>query len=311
MRNETIGFNMEQADKTEQIRQQAMALDVNCNKASWQLRELVEASFMSRQAEVRRGAGKWIKGFFVDYGNANRKEGNKEINVTLPIDRKIPFDKGALADYMSFLGLWMSGVNFLKKEFGEEAVKEVGISFSRLGALYPEAAEVFKGAQTTVDRSASDKGGLKFRLLHLIDKNRNAAPSLHVEIAGFAYSRLTDLVDVYAKDSKDIYQPIKDVIFRKAVRILEAVLLVKQHAVVDVGLGLAALSAKESDFTPRRAHEMIEAMFRDNGYGMDEATILEIRQTIQRMYDEVMAEIAARPETPTPQILIEYLKRFE
>lgn len=273
------------------------------------LKDILKALPLFRYPEVRRGGLACLKAYLFDYGKTNRKAGSHEINVTLPIDARIPFEQRALTDYLSFVGLWVEGIKFLNKEFGRSAVKEAGESVGALAGFYPETAKVFSAAQTTVDRSASDNAGIKFKLLHLVDKNRNAAPSMHVVLAAYAYLRLTDIIDEYAHGESK-YNFMKEVLFQKSVRILESVLLVKQHAVMDIPLGLAVLTSSDKSFSPERAHRMADAMFSQNAYGMSGETVQEIQQTIKTIYDEVMASIVSKPNVPVPEILIEYLKQL-
>ena len=264
-------------------------------------------------------------------GGGTLERGSEPTNVELPIDAKIPFDAKALPAYISFVGLWISGINFLKKEFGERASADIGKFVTDLASLYPEAGTIFRSAQTTFTRTG--KGGWGTKLLRAWDDDKNAAPSLHVEVVAHTWSRLTDIIDRQTDDPAR-YERIKEVYFQKTVGILESVLLVKQHVVVDVALGLTMICARDAAFTPletkdsskpdkkgnegqfltgftkERAYKMIDAMFEKDAHSMPPETVAEARETIRSIYDDVMSKIKNGNKENYVQTVIDYIRRL-
>jgi hypothetical protein len=256
---------------------------------------------------MRREAGGLLKGYLFEYRKAAKSKNEKEINIELPIDSKIPFEPKVFFSYASHIGLVVHGVNFAKKEFGKEAEADV-LKFSNdLVALFPEASKVFNKTQTSLHRPKG--GGLAIKTLRVLDNEKNACPSLHAEIVALAYSRITDIIDAHAKD-KEEYEPMKEFYFKQAVRILESVLLIKQHAVMDIGVGLGVLSGLDKTFSRERAEKMVNAMFEKENYGMDKAVVNEIREIILSIYNEVTEKITENLKTPISEVIIEYLKDF-
>ena len=297
-----------QENNRARLERAALELEQNTARFSWQVGQLARALPQLREQGVRRGAAGVLKGYFFGYRGANGAKYEREIDVALPIDSKIPFEPKELPVYISFVGLWISGVNFLKKEFGKGASADIGKFVTDLAALYPEAAEIFRNAQTSFERTGD--GGLKFKILRAVDASKNAAPSLHVEVAAHTCYRIADIIDAHAKNPAD-YESIKELYFRKVVEILESVLLVKQHVVMDIGVGLAVLSGRDKLFTADRAEKMVNAMFEKNSYGMDPETVRKIHTVILEIYDKVTKKITAAPSTPLPEVIVGYLKEFD
>lgn len=299
----------EHAYRAKHIKKAALDIENNSTNFSWQLKHLVKILPSLRIKNFRRGVSGIIKGFLVDYGKANRAKFEKEINVELPIDKEIPFDKNELANYMSFVAFWISGINFIKKEFGKKAETDIVEFLSDMAKFYPEAAVVFNSAQTSFIRQKPSS--LKFKLLHLVDSSKNASPSLHVEVAAHTYSRLTDTINKHAGEFSTHYDPIKKALFNRAVKIIEAVLLVKQHVITDVALGLAALSAQDQTFTNERALSLINAMLTEHEHQIPKEVATRIKVVITEIYNEIMKKVNKEPNKKTSQILIEYLQEFE
>jgi hypothetical protein len=231
----------------------------------------------------------------------------KEINVASEVDDLVPFLPEALGAYLSFVGVWISAVNFLSKEFGKKATIETGKFVKDLAALYPESAKIFKAAQTSFARKG--KGGLKLSMLRRIDSEKNASPSLHVQFAAFTYSRVSDVIEVLA-EKPEAYEPIKIVYFEKAVEIIEATMLVRQHVILDVALGLAVLTGFEKGFTTERAELIVNALFSERKHNMPTKTIQQVRKKIWFVYQDVSNRIKLSNQ-PVHLTVIDYLKEYD
>lgn len=301
---ELIQLNTDQLKEQKRIWQAVADIDAHAESFLWQLKELARALPQLKNSGVRKGALGVLKGYFSDYRSANSGKYEKEINVLRPIDGKIPFEPKALSAYISFVGLWISGINFLKKEFGKKVAVDIGKFIIDLAAFYPEAARIFKQAQTSFERTGD--GGLKFKILRFIDNNKNAAPSVHAEVAARTYSRLSDIIDAHAPDPS-LYESIKNVYFQKAVKVLESLLLIKQHVVMDIGVAFAILSSHDVSFNGERARKITESMFKQDSHGMDEATVKEIHESILSTYNEVAAAISENKQAGVAEAVINFL----
>jgi len=303
------GHDFQETEARSRIRQAAGEIEQNAERFFWQLGQLIKLMPQFKNSGVRRGAaGFFVKGYLSEYRKAARSKHSLEINVELPVDSKIPFEPTALPTYVSHVGMVISGANFIKKEFGKEVETDLGKYATDIAALFPEAAQVYRSAQTSFRRTG--QGGFGMKMLRLVDSEKNACPSLHAEIVALAYSRICDILDAHAKNPAS-YEPIKNLYFQRAVKILESVLLVKQHVVMDIAVGLAVVSGRDSSFSPTRAQKMVDAMFEKDRHGMDQTVINEVRVTILSIYNEVAARIKTKPKTPLPEVIVGYLKDFD
>lgn len=57
---------------------------------------------------------------------------------------------------------------------------------------------------------------------------------------------------------------VKDRLKDRGVKILESCLLLKQHGIRDISAGFAAISARDSNFTEKRAADLIGDLFKNN-----------------------------------------------
>jgi len=143
----------------------------------------------------------------------------------------------------------------------------------------------------------------------MIDTEKNASPSLHVVVAAYIYFGLEKIFDDRGGFQKS-YEPLKKVYFDKTVKIVESVLLVKQHVVLDVALGLVLLSGGNFTATSVKIHEFVEAIFNNNHYGMSQEVIFAARREIIFIYDKVMADVVRNHSSAASEI-IKYLRSLE
>src|ERR1700730_7464990 len=92
-----------EAERGRRIARQAAALDASCTRWTWQISQLAKLLPLFRSRRIRRGVWRWIRGYLHDYRKANWRTGEQEIDVAQAIDFDIPFDKTALADYLSVI----------------------------------------------------------------------------------------------------------------------------------------------------------------------------------------------------------------
>jgi hypothetical protein len=301
---ETSATDLDREQKANRIRRKAEEISKNSESVLWQLGQLALAL---RCAAARRSLTLVIKSYWRYYYKNNHAKYPRETNVELPIDSQIPFEPKALGAYISYVGLCAAAVNFLRVEFGSDVSADIKNFFISMVSFYPEAAEVFKTAQTGFERTG--QGGFGIKLLRMIDTEKNASPSLHVIVAAYIYFGLEKIFDARGGLQK-VYEPLKKVYFDKTVKIVESVLLVKQHVVMDVALGLVLLSGGDSSAVPAKIHEFVEAIFKNNNYGINQEVIFAARGEIIFIYDKVMADIARNNSSAANEI-IKYLRSLE
>ena len=94
----------------------------------------------------------------------------------------------------------------------------------------------------------------------------------------------------------------------EAKRITEAVLLVKQHSVVDVAPTLFLLTALFPDFRRGEVRAFVGRLFHD--WPRTEAYKQSLRALILTTYDEFLADYEDRRRTGHREQIVEFLKRY-
>ena len=203
------------------------------------------------------------------------------VNIALPVDNKIPVVHRSLQIYLSFIPLSLGVILFLHQEFEGRADRDIEVALALGDDLYKEAGKVFGSLQSSLVREEVDHWG--FKVLRLVDRNRNCYPSLHAQIIGEMYLLFKESVKKYAKDSAE-YAELDSQIFKHGVEILESCFTTKQHSVQDIAAGFAALSYKDSKFTPELAERFIANIFKLEKYGLDEKVVTQARQSMSKIY---------------------------
>ncbi len=103
-------------------------------------------------------------------------------------------------------------------------------------------------------------------------------------------------------------QEFLDAVREEAKRITEAVLLVKQHSVVDVAPTLFLLTALFPDFRREEVRDFVGRLFRD--WPRPEAYKQSLRALILSTYDEFLAEYEARGRSGYREQILEFLGRY-
>jgi hypothetical protein len=293
--------------KSGQIQKQAKAISEKSTKIGWQLTHLAQALLKLKDKSIRQGSWGVLQGYFFHYRRSNKMLFEKEINVASSVDDLISFEPKALGAYLSFVGLWISAINFLEKEFGKSAEAEIRDLVKGIAALYPEAVKIFNIAQTSFERKGN--GGFKLNLVRKIDSAKNACPSLHVQVAAYTFFKVSEIVEQKASDPS-LYRPITQAYFEKAVEIIESTMLIRQHVTLDVALGLAILSATEKRFTKEIAVQIINALFAKHQYKMTQEIITIVRNRISQLYGEALMAILSSPD-PVYLAAVDFLRKYD
>lgn len=277
------------------------------SRYSFLFSELVRGASVFSSLPVLKGTYGYLKSVTFDYYAKQRQE-SPEFNIGTGLDEKVPLKEERLPDYLSFVPFWISGMMFVRKEFGQQAINDSVKILTDMAGFYAEAGAVFEKAQTTFHRGGEGGGALKF--LRVIDKEKNMFPSLHAEVVGHTYGRLNDIIDNYADDKND-YALVKQRIFKRAVKILESCLLLKQHSYRDIPAGLAAISVRDPRFTNEQARALIQGMFVEDNAGMNSVMINELQTEMLLVYEKLMNQVKTDPDKDYSQILIEYVESLE
>jgi hypothetical protein len=260
--------------------------------------------FVAMKPQVRKAVFVFLKSVWNGYYKIQFYNEKHPYQVGLPIDAQIPFTPNVLKDYYSFIPAWIALFSFLNTEFGEVVTSDIQKFIFDLSKLYTESGKVYREAQTSYKRTGS--AGFKIGLLRFIDKEKNFAPSLHVEVAAFTYIRGVTLLEKYG--GKSSYLETKQYLLERCIKIIESTLLIKQHCVRDIALGLFMVSGMEAKFTLTEAEKVVEELFEKRYYGMNEEFIKKIRLEIRNVYAQVLSDWETQGH-PSPALpVIKYIQ---
>lgn len=232
-----------------------------------------------RYSVIRTGAWTILRGFWKSYYLVSLRRTRKLHDVTLPIDHKIPFYPKALRAYVTFYVPLIAFAGILYRQEGKNGVAHIKQLLLELAQLYRDAGVVFTHAQTSFKRTG---GGFYVGLLRRLDKEKNSAPSVHVVVAALTYCRCAELVRNFQFAHADL---LDRELKRVATRIIDSTLLIKQHCVQDVALGLALVAFRYPTYIPSM-HVLIDEILEHSSVRLSPPIAEEVRTEIQRLFAE-------------------------
>ncbi len=219
------------------------------------------------------------------------------VDVVLPVDYLIPFDKTGETTYLSFVTFSLAMIDFAHREFHGLADAEMVLVLHESNTMYDITGAIYDQLQSTF--SLRDQYSQSLHLLHFIDKNRNCFPSMHAQVIGKIYALVADVCDRYGSDPNQ-YQPLKQALLDYAIKIMSSCLATKQHSVQDLAAGFAILSCEDSRFTPALAGEFIEGILANHPL-IPKETIHEIHKAMHATYRTF---IIKANESPHPDYVL-------
>lgn len=242
-------------------------------------RNFLRGLSLLRRAAVRAGAQAIVRGFWKSYYLVSRRRARELHDVTLPIDHAIPFYPRALRAYGTFYVPLVAFAGMLYREREKDSLAYIVQLLLDLAQLYRDAGVVFTHAQTSFKRTGR---GFYVGLLRLLDKEKNSAPSVHVVVAALTYCRCMELVRDFQLAHAD---RLEGELQRAAVRIIDSTLLIKQHCVQDVALGLALVAFRYPVYIPAM-RELVGKILVHPSARLSPQVGEEVRVKIRRLFSE-------------------------
>ncbi len=258
---------------------------------------------------IRRALGKTLKLIFINFFGLQFQTVLKPsirpvVNVDHPLDKSIPFVPGWVGLYNTFTVFWMKSAGWLYREFGNEALDDIGKFVHEIGLLYEYAGRVYSKCQSTTNRPGVI-ADFNFIVIHLFDPHLHCVPSLHVMVCAYTSFMTDSLIEKYADDPSR-YQAERDWVFKNSIEIIESVLLVKQHSVNCIPAGYFMNTALFPGFREKWAERSIAEMFKDDPKGLDRSD--EVMDYIKKLYDSFLEKLdSGRDEA---EILLEFLAEY-
>lgn len=265
----------------------------------------VLSSSALRIKTIRQAFFKFWRVPWDNYFKVQHTTGIPAISVKLPEDELVLFTPQAITAYVSHISFGSAYIRWARSQFGNPASEDIANFFNTLTPYYLKASAIFRQVPTTCGRKG--RGGIAVALTRLVDKDLNAAPSLHVVIVLHIYLWLDKTIRRHAVPGDD-FETVRKAFFDHAVSIIDSTLLTKQHCLLDIALALVLVRMEDPDFTEELVNKVIDSMFQHNIYRMPQKSINAVREKIRQIYSEQFRAAQAAGTEGYPSVLINYLR---
>jgi len=227
--------------------------------------------------------------------------------LTHPLDRDIPFRPREVVAYLGYMTFWFKTLRWFYDHIGKAALPDILRSMDEVLLLYREAGAIYRRIQSTTSTRAPLPGHPYFALIYLLDPHLACIPSLHILLIchnEIGVAHVLRRHGLTTGENREFLEAVRE----EAKRITEAVLLVKQHSVVDVAPTLFMLTALFPDFRREEVRDFVGRLFR--GWPRPEAYKQSLRALILSTYDEFLVEYEARGRRGHREQILEFLRRY-
>ena len=223
----------------------------------------------------------------------------------------MPFLPSCVRSYLGYMAIWLKTLQYLYNAFGKQALADIEQMMRDICLIYYAAGRVYRRRQSTTHRPTPPLNPY-FILIRLFDPHLHCIPSLHVMTLCYNYCKTRQIV-MKLKDGqtgKETYTEAVAQTYTLALRITEAVLLVKQHSLLDVGPSLFLLSSLFPDYDRREVKLFIGGLF-ENSRVIGPEAVARIRAAILQTYEEMLGRKRRHPDKKATDILVEFLAEYE
>ena len=227
-------------------------------------------------------------------------------------DASLPFVPSCVRSYLGYMAIWLKTLQYLYNAFGKQALADIAQMIRDICLIYYAAGRVYRRRQSTTASRRTPPLNPYFILIRLFDPHLHCIPSLHVMTICYNYHKTRQII-MKLKDGqtgKETYTQAVAQTYTLALQITEAVLLVKQHSLLDVGPSLFLLSSLFPDYDRREVKRFIGGLFENHRVIGPEA-VARIRAAIIQTYEEMLGRKRLCPNKKATDILVEFLAGHE
>jgi hypothetical protein len=259
-----------------------------------------------RGVRILRGA---IREFFLPQFQSRLFPRTRPVAVIAhPADDCLPFVPGLFRRYLAYFSLWLRTLSSLYRMYGEIVLGDIEEMMLDISRLYEVSGQVYRRCQSTTTSRRSAPGNPYFLLIAVFDPHLHCIPSLHILTICYNYHRtrqITARVDPGGASGRRLTAGT----YAAALRITEAILLVKQHSLLDVGPSLFLLSRVFPDFDAAEIRSFVSDLFTDTSV-VDQSTASRIRAVIMSSFRELQALQRRLRDSPATDVLLVYIKEI-
>jgi hypothetical protein len=224
-----------------------------------------------------------------------------------PLDRLIPFRPKEVRTYLGYMSFWMKSLRFLYELLGESVLEDIQDSFDQVCLLYREAGSIYRRCQSTTTTRAGMPLDPFFVAVRLLDPHLHCIPSLHILVICHNQHQFAEILRRRGRLDAGCLPVLRET-EAQAVRVTEALLLVRQHSLVDIAPSLFLLAAKYPDFGPKVVGRYVGGLFRE--WRLPEQAKRSMRACILDGYREMERECAAKKKGGYREVLLRFLARY-
>ncbi len=181
------------------------------------------------------------------------------VHLDMELDKIVPFDKSYFSCYLEFTPLWMGTLGWLYRNSGKLALSEMLLYLEGLESLFGSARKVFDACGSTI-RRPGPAWNVHSLLVHLCDRNLFCLPSLHVMIVCFNFGRMTGIISrIFPVETQ--HGEFLKMLENKALRIVEAIIKVKQHSLIDISAALFLSTATGTGLGRENDLKFLQSLF--------------------------------------------------
>ncbi len=232
----------------------------------------------------------------------------KVATLAHPLDREIPFRPEEVVTYLGYITYWFKTLRWFYDRIGRAALPDIRRSMDEVFLLYREAGAIYRRCQSTTSTRAPLPDHPYFAIIYLLDPHLACIPSLHIllichnDLAAARFLRRHGLPE---QEAGRLLESVRE----EAARVVEAMLQVKQHSLVDVAPSLFLLTALfPDDCGPEHVADFVRRLFRS--WRVDESVKARMRRLLSLSYDEFVTGWEARGRHGHREQLLEFLERY-
>jgi hypothetical protein len=224
-----------------------------------------------------------------------------------PLDRYIPFRPREVVTYLGYIAFYFKTLRWFYDRLGPAALPDIRESMDEVLLLYREAGAVYRSCQSTTSTRAPLPRHPYFAVIYLLDPHLACIPSLHILLICYNHlgaARILRRHGLRGEEAERLLEAVRS----EARRITEAILLVKQHSLVDLAPTLFLLTALFPEYGREVVEDFIGGLFAD--WQLPGAIVKRLRALLWSSYSEFLEEWEKKGRSGHREMILEFLGRY-
>jgi len=228
-------------------------------------------------------------------------------SLSHPLDQDIPFRPQEVFTYLGYITFWFKTLRFWYDRIGRDCLPDIRESMDEVCLLYREAGAIYRRCQSTTTTRAPLPMRPYFAVIYLLDPHLHCIPSLHILLICYNHLSAARILRRHRRQGAEFVRMFAAV-RAEAVKITEAVLLVKQHSILDVAPTLFLLTALFPQYDREMVEDFIDRLFRD--WDLPEPTQNSMRSLLKHGYASFLAKWEAKGRSGHREQVLHFLQRY-